>query len=92
MEIVHMGGPGERSTGLLDPSDEHPGFIPSDIGGRGGHMKNKHVVERGRDKKDRQPPLSSNRQLHCLLLFFYLLVDWLSSGLWLDVMVLFTRH
>lgn len=55
MEIACMGGPGEHSYGLLVPSDEHPGFIPSDIRGRGGHMKNKHVVERGRDEKDRHP-------------------------------------
>lgn len=59
MEIVRMGGPGEHSNSLLYPDDEHPGFIPSDIRGRGGYMKNKHVVERSRDKKDRQPPLSS---------------------------------
>lgn len=73
MEIVHMGGPSERSYSLLDPGDEHPGFIPSDIRGRGGHMKNKHVAERGRDKKDRQTPLSlPDKQLHCLPLFFYL--------------------
>lgn len=73
MEIARMGGPGECSNGLLDPNDEHPGLIPSDIRSRGGHMKNKHVVERGRDKKDRQTPLSLvDKQLHCLSLFFYL--------------------
>lgn len=72
MEIGRMGGPGECSDGLLDPDDEHPGFIPSDIRGRGGYMKNKHVVQRCRDKKDRQPPLSSvDKQLHRLPLFFY---------------------
>lgn len=73
MEIARMGGPGERSDGLLDPDDEHPGFIPSDIRSRGGHAKNKHVVERGRDKNDRQTPLSLvDKQLHRLPLFFYL--------------------
>lgn len=73
MEIARMGGPGECSDGLLDPTDEHRGFIPSDIRGRGGHMKNKHVVERGRDKKDRQSALSLvDKQLHRLPSFFYL--------------------
>lgn len=73
MEITLMGGPGERSNGLMDPNDEQPGFIPSDIRGRGGHMKNKHVVERGRDKKDRQTPLSlADKQLHRFSPFFYL--------------------
>lgn len=56
MVIARMGAPCEHSDGLLDPDDEHRGFIPSD--NRGGHMKNKHVAERGRDKKDRQRPLS----------------------------------
>lgn len=67
MEIARMGGPGECSDGLLDPDDEHPGFIPSDIRGRGGNMENKHVVERSRDKKDRQTSLSLvDKQLHRL--------------------------
>lgn len=72
MEIARMGGPDERADGLLDPDDEHPRFIPSDIRGRGGHMKRKHVLKRGRDKKDRQTPLSlADKQLHRLPLFFY---------------------
>ncbi len=84
MEIPRMGGPAERSDGLLDPDDEHPGFIPSDIRGRGGHMENKHVMERGTDKKDRQPPLSSvDNQLHRLPLFFYLLCGF--PFIWLTV-------
>lgn len=59
MEIEPMGAPCEHSDGLLDPNDEHTGFIPSDNReSRGGRVKNKHVVERGRDKKDRQRPLS----------------------------------
>lgn len=81
-----MGGPAELSNGLLDPDDEHPGFIPPDIRGRGGYMKNKHVVERerGRDKKDRQPPLSSvDKQLHRLPLFFY--VHGAFTFIWLAV-------
>ncbi len=73
MEIACMGGPGECSDGLMDPDDEHPGFIPSDIRGRGGHIKNKHVVERSRDKEDRQTTLSLvDKQLHRFPLFFYL--------------------
>lgn len=73
VEIARMGGPGEHSSSLLDPGDEHMGFIPSDIRGRGGHMKNKHVVERGRDKTDRQAPLPLvGKQLYHLPLFFYL--------------------
>lgn len=73
MEIARMGGPGECSDGLLDPDDEHPGFILSDIRGRGRHMENKHVVERSRDKKGRQTPLSLlDKQLHHFPLFFYL--------------------
>lgn len=50
--------PCEHSDDLPDPDDEHPGFIPSDNRGRGGHAKNKHAAERGRDKKDRQRPSS----------------------------------
>lgn len=46
MEIAHMGSPCEHTDGLLDPNDEQPGFIPSDNRGRGGRVKNKHVVER----------------------------------------------
>lgn len=57
MEIACMGAPGEHSDGLLDPADEHPGFIASDNRGRGRCM-NKYVVERVRDKKERQRPLS----------------------------------
>ncbi|KAM7372971.1 hypothetical protein PAMP_007859 [Pampus punctatissimus] len=45
MEIARMGGLVERSYRLVDPVDEHTGFIPSDIRGRGhrpipGHTEN----------------------------------------------------
>lgn len=46
MEIARMGDPSECSDGLLDPDDEHPAFILSDI--RSGHMKNKRPGERQR--------------------------------------------
>lgn len=48
MEITRMGDPGEHSDGLLDPDDEHPGFILFDIRSRGGHAKNKRPGERQR--------------------------------------------
>lgn len=48
MEIARMGDPSECSDGLLDPDDEHPGFILSDIRSKGGHMKNKRPGKRQR--------------------------------------------
>lgn len=76
MEIKHTGGLVECSNGLPDPDDEHAGFIPSDIRGRGGHMKNKHLTERGSDKKDRLTPLSlADKQLYPLLPSFIHMVS-----------------
>lgn len=59
MEIAHWRGPGEHYDSLLDPDDEQPSFIPADIRGRGGRVRNKHGQEKGRDKKDRHIPVLS---------------------------------
>lgn len=45
MEIAYVGAPGEHD--LLDPDDEHPGFIASDNRGRQRRM-NKRGGERQR--------------------------------------------
>lgn len=51
-----------------------------------------NVLEKGKDKKDRQTPLSLvDKQLHHLSSFMCTVVS-LSSGLQFDVMVLFACH
>lgn len=71
MEIARLGGPVERSNRLRDLSDEQTGFIPADIRGRGGHLKSKHVRQKGRDKTDQQTSLSlvDKQLLHLLHVF-----------------------